>query len=197
MALSLVASVVLVGAATWLVRQMLRRAIPAPVFAMLAAALSLGMWYLLGFGVQAVSLMRVATIPIVAMTILSTGEMLVITRASMTDTREEQYVMTARAKGLSETKVRDDHAAPNAILPILTRAGIGLPYLLGGLAIIESTLKWPGVGSALFNAAVIQDIPLVLGVMLFIGIVTLFLRLGLDVAYVLLEPRLRAQAGQH
>jgi len=196
MVLGILGGAALAAVGVWLLRRLSRWEPPVPLVALYAVLASVGMWSAFGFGPPALSLMRLAAIPIFAMIVLSTGEMMVISRASVTDTREEQYVSTARAIGLAETRVRDHHAVPNAILPILTRVGISLPYLLGGLAIIESSVKWPGVGSALFNAAVLQDIPLVLGLLLFIGLVTLVMRLALDIAYALLEPRLRAPSSK-
>lgn len=152
-------------------------------------------WLIAGIGQMALWTLHSALIPILAFICLSTGEMLVLTRTSMNDTLHEQYVHTARAKGLPERVVRDRHAARNAMLPILSKLVISLPYLLGGLAIIEHAVEWPGMGAYLFYSTQQQDMPTILGYMLLIGVLALVSRLILEFLYAFLDPRIRFASG--
>jgi peptide/nickel transport system permease protein len=173
-------------------------------------ALSLGpvaVWYALGVGPQAMDIVLVLALPMLTFVLLSFGETLLIMRTSMMDTVHEQYIFTARAKGLPEKVVRDKHAARNAILPVLSRLVTSLPYLLTGLVIIEysfgfsrrsglATLSgspdnWGGLGSAMFGALVNQDMLVVVGTLLCVGVMSLAARLFLDILYAYLDPRIR------
>jgi peptide/nickel transport system permease protein len=188
-----------------------RRRIPVLVRLFLLVAGAVGVWYALGFGPEAIDIVYFAAIPLVTYTLLSFGETMLIMRTSMADTLHEEYILAARAKGLSERVVRDRHAARNAVLPVLSRLVINLPYMLTGLAFIEYSFGiggqtgmslyaslhsvnetyWKGLGSTLYSALFTQDLPLALGVLLFVGLVSLVARLIMEVLYVALDPRLR------
>lgn len=159
----------------------------------LAAILGLGVgsWFLLGFGAPAWAVLKIASVPILVFVLLSFGETMLIMRTTMMDTLHEDYVIVARAKGLPEAVVRDKHAARNAFLPVLSSLVVGLPYMLTGLVIVEQAVGWQGMGSALFSALVAQDMPVVLGGLLAVGVLSLLVRLGLDIAYAVLDPRIR------
>jgi peptide/nickel transport system permease protein len=133
-------------------------------------------------------------IPVFGFTLLTLGDMLVVSRTSISDVLYEEYINTARAKGLSDRDVRTRHAMRSALLPIASKAVISLPYLLTGLAIIEYSLRWGGIGSTLFGAMGIMDIPLVMGCLIAAGILSLFARIVLDVLVLYLDPRLRSSA---
>jgi peptide/nickel transport system permease protein len=168
------------------------------------------LWYALGFGPQAMDIVLVLALPLVTFVLLTFGETLLIMRTSMMDTVHEEYIFTARAKGLSEQVVRDKHAARNALLPVLSRLVTSIPYLLTGLVIIEysfgfskrsglATLNaspdtWGGLGSAMFGALVNQDMLVVVGMLLAVGLLSLVARLLLDVLHALLDPRIRYRA---
>jgi peptide/nickel transport system permease protein len=202
---------ILLAVANWYTYRRWRRRIPALVRLFLLVAGSLGGWYALGFGPEAMDVVYFAAIPIATYTLLSFGETMLIMRTSMADTLHEEYILAARAKGLPERVVRDRHAARNAVLPVLSRLVINLPYMLTGLAFIEYAFGigsqtglslyaslhsvhetyWKGMGSTLYSALFTQDIPLALGVLLFVGLLSLAARLVMEVLYVALDPRLR------
>lgn len=150
-----------------------------------------GSWFVLGFGPQALDILKVAGLPLITYVLLSFGETMLIMRTSMTDTLKETYVSTARAKGLPDDVVRDKHAARNALLPVLSRLVISLPYLLTGVVIIEQRFDWPGLSGMLFDSFYQQDMPLVLGGLLVVGVLSAAARLVLDVLYAYLDPRIR------
>jgi peptide/nickel transport system permease protein len=178
-----------------LVRRITRRHIPGFVTALLIIFGWFAVWGVLGYAEPGLQLIRIAVVPIFAMTLLSMGDVMVISRASMVDTLHEQYVQTARAKGLRNNTIRDYHAGPNAFLPVLSKMVISLPYLLGGLSIIEYATGWPGIGGSIFVAAAEQDVPLMMGYLLMLGLLTLVCRLVLDILYAYLDPRIRFGSG--
>ena len=150
-----------------------------------------GSWQLLGCYPQAMDILSLAGLPILTYVLLSFGETMLIMRTSMVDTLQEEYISTAWAKGLPERKVRDKHAARNALLPVFSRLIVSLPYLLTGLVIIEKTFEWPGFSTALFDALYKQDMPLVMGGLLLVGVLSLLLRTLLDLVQIYLDPRIR------
>lgn len=127
----------------------------------------------------------------VALMLIAFGEVAMVMRAGMDDELDEDYVTTARAKGVPDVSVRDRHAARNAVLPVLSRAIIGVPYLLSGLIIIERELQLSGVSWVFFDAVSRVDVPLIIGVLVIIGALVLALRLILDVIHAALDPRVR------
>jgi peptide/nickel transport system permease protein len=123
--------------------------------------------------------------------LMSFSETMLIMRSSMEDIIKEDYISVARAKGIPERVVRDKHAARNAILPVFGRLTVTIPYLLTGIVILEYAFGWPGMGSGLWYAILGLDIPLIMGYLLFIGLVSLFARLALDILHAYLDPRVR------
>jgi peptide/nickel transport system permease protein len=152
-----------------------------------------GSWYTFEFEQQAFDILSRAAIPTITYTALSFGETMLIMRTSMADTLEEEYITVARAKGLPERIVRNKHAVRNAILPVVSRLVITLPYLMTGVVIIEDVFGWPGVGSALFDSLHQQDMPIAMAIMLFVGLFSLISRLLLDVLLAYFDPRIRYQ----
>ena len=173
----------------------LRRRLPALIEIPLFIVGLVGSWFGLGFGPQALNVLAIAGLAILTYVLLSFGETMLIMRTSMMDTLKEDYISTARAKGLPERVVRDKHAARNALLPVLSRLVVSLPYLMTGLVIIETLFKWPGVSGALFHSMYNQDIPVVMGALLIVGVLSAVARLILDVLYVYLDPRIRYDTG--
>jgi ABC-type dipeptide/oligopeptide/nickel transport system permease component len=92
--------------------------------------------------------------------------------------------------------IREKHASRNALLPVLSRLFISLPYLLAGIVIIEDSVNWPGMGSMMFSSLYWQDIPTVMGVLIIIGVLALVVRLFLDVLAAYLDPRIRFDGEQ-
>ena len=117
---------------------------------------------------------------------------MLIMRTSMMDTVHEDFVYTARAKGLPEKDVRDKHAARNALMPVVSRLVISIPFLLSGMVMIEQALRWEGTGNTLLYAVGMQNIPLFSGMILVIGLISLAARMVLEIALALIDPRLEA-----
>lgn len=194
MALAGAAIALLLALAHRLLNRKLRGSLPAwwgwaelPVF----VGGWVGSWFVLGVGPQALDILKVAALPLITYILLSFGETMLLMRTSMMDTIKEDYVSTARAKGLPDHVVRDKHAARTALLPVLSRLVISLPYLLTGVVIVEERFQWPGLSGMLFDSFYQQDMPLVLGALLMVGIFSTLARLALDVLYAYLDPRIR------
>ncbi len=147
-------------------------------------------WQLLGVGAVAIDVLFDAALPILGFTLLSFGEFLLISQAAMVSTMHEDFVITAHAKGLAETVVRDRHVGRNAALVVFSRMAVSLPYLLTGLVIIETALTWPGVGTFLFDAVETQDMPVVMSGLAVIGVITMLSRLGLELVIAGSDPRI-------
>jgi len=114
-----------------------------------------------------------------------------VLRASMLETANEDFVVTARAKGLSPARVVLVHVLRNALLPVLTILGLQIVALLGGTVIVESVFNWPGVGSFARDALLNSDIPLAQTVIIFIAAAVVTINLVTDILYSLVDPRIR------
>jgi peptide/nickel transport system permease protein len=114
-----------------------------------------------------------------------------ITRASVLDVQNEDYVRTARAKGISARTVDSRHVLRNAMLPISTIVGLQVGLLLSGAILTETVFAWPGIGTWLQAAIENRDYPVIQGGVLFVAIVVVFVNLIVDVSYGLLNPRIR------
>lgn len=112
-------------------------------------------------------------------------------RTSMLEVIRQDYIRTARAKGLSEFQVIYRHALPNALIPIITLLGLSLPALIGGSFIIESIFAWPGMGRLGFEAIMSRNYTLVMGIGIISAFLTLFGNFLADIGYALADPRVR------
>ncbi len=193
--LALIAVGVLVALLHWILGRVARRGLPIWLAVPLTAGGAYLALVLLDLQPLALDLIAAAVLPMLTFTALSFGETMLIMRTSMSDHREQEYVNVARAKGLPERVVRDRHASRNAILPVVSRLIITLPYLFTGVVIIEDVLEWPGLGTALFDSLYQQDMPMVMAMFLMVGALTLVARLVLDVILAALDPRLRIAGG--
>lgn len=119
-----------------------------------------------------------------------------VTRNSVLEVTGEDYVRTARAKGLTNRSVLNKHILRNALLPIVTLAGLDLALLLGGVVVVEAVFGWPGIGLQAWTAIRNQDTPMIMGTVLFASIAVVFLNLLVDVIYIALDPRVRLTAGK-
>ncbi len=113
------------------------------------------------------------------------------TRSAMLEALSQDYVRTARAKGVSERRVLYVHTLRNAVLPLVTLVGLELPALVGGGAIVEVVFSWPGIGRLALETALQYDFTMVLGLTTFTGILVITGNLLADVLYALLDPRIR------
>ena len=116
-------------------------------------------------------------------------------RASMLETQNADFVLMARAKGLPDKIIRDRHVARNAILPVITRLLLNLPFVLVGSLVIERVFQWQAMGQIIFGAIEFQDIPILMGILSVVGMLALSLHIFLDILYVLLDPRVRHDTG--
>jgi len=114
-----------------------------------------------------------------------------LTRSSMLEVIRQDYVRTARAKGLSRRVVIFKHAMKNALIPVATQAGMDFAGLMGGAILTETIFSLPGIGSMLFNAISRRDYPVVQGVTLFLALVFVVINLIVDISYAVLDPRIR------
>jgi peptide/nickel transport system permease protein len=112
-------------------------------------------------------------------------------RSSMLDVLGREYVRTARAKGVSEPRVTFHHALRNALIPVVTVAGVQLGYIVGGIVVVEDVFTLPGVGRLLLDAIFQRDYPVVQGVILILAAVFMTLNLVVDLLYACIDPRLR------
>lgn len=114
-----------------------------------------------------------------------------LTRASLLDTLGEDYVRTARAKGLRERTVVVVHALRNSLIPVVTVAGIRFGHLLAGAVIVETVFAWPGMGKYVIDSIYDRDYPVIQGFVLFTGTVFVLVNLLVDLLYVRIDPRVR------
>lgn len=130
-------------------------------------------------------------LPSVSLGIARAAVLLRLTRASMIEELSREYIITARAKGLTERMVNYKHALKNALLPVITIAGIQLGYMLGGAIIIEQVFSLPGLGRLFLFAVYQRDFPLIQGGVVFVAFVFSFINFSVDLLYSLLNPRIR------
>ena len=130
-------------------------------------------------------------LPAFTLATLLMGNLVRITRASVLDALESNYVVTARAKGLRERIVVYRHVLKNALIPIITISGLQLGALLGGAILTESVFAWPGLGLLLLDSIYSRDYPLIQGIIIFYAIILILINLIVDIAYAFIDPRVR------
>lgn len=138
---------------------------------------------------------RHLALPAVALSLGFTATLARLVRASLLEELGQDYVRTARAKGLSEVAVLLRHALRNALIPIVTFSGTRLGHLLAGAAVIETIFAWPGLGKHIVDSIYDRDYPAIQGFVLFMGTVFVLLNLAVDLSYRWLDPRVRF--GEH
>ncbi len=114
-----------------------------------------------------------------------------VTRASVSEALTEDYIRTARAKGLRESAVLMRHALANAAIPIVTVIGIGVALLIGGVVVTETVYSIPGLGSLTVDAVLNRDFPVIQGLVLFFSVLYVLMNLLVDISYLWLDPRIR------
>jgi len=128
---------------------------------------------------------------VTVLSMISIATYLRVTRSSMLETLRQEYVVTARAKGLKERDVVNDHARPNALIPVATLGGFTVAGLLGGAVLTETIFDYPGIGQAAGAAAAQLDVIAVLSFTLLSGLILILANLIVDVMYAFLDPRVR------
>ncbi len=112
-------------------------------------------------------------------------------RASLLEVLQEDYIYASRAKGLSEKVVIGKHALKNAMIPVLTIAGLNFGYLLNGSAVVETVFAWPGLGNLIVSSIYNRDYPMIQGTLLFVAVLFVAINLLVDLSYSCLDPRIR------
>ncbi|MCU0860287.1 MAG: ABC transporter permease [Thermoplasmata archaeon] len=130
-------------------------------------------------------------LPIIAFTLEIMAEFAIIMRNSLTDVLTEDYITTARAKGLSNKAILNDHAMRNAMLPVVTVMAISIGWMLGGTIMVEMVFSYEGVGLLTWDAVVYLDYPLLQALFLLMAIAVLFANLIADIIYTYLDPRVK------
>lgn len=182
-----------------LVRVVLSRLTPDPIVQDrykrgMAIALLVGVvlfWYASSMRTYAWDIVYHTILPVFTLALVAFGATMLITRSSMLETLAEDYILTARAKGLPERVVRDRHAARNAMLPVTTSLVLALAFVIGGGIVTENVFSWPGIGTLLLNSVTNNDIPLAMGILAIVGVLALVGHLVADVLYTILDPRIR------
>lgn len=179
--------------------RLLRRRIHGLIQLILFLTGNVWVWRQLGQQSRALDLLFLLSMPLVAVTILAFGEIALVVEAAMDGAAGEQFIQTARAKGLPERAVRDRHAARVALLPALSKFVTSLPFVLTGLVIVEfaftvpvgyaASLRFPGLSTVLFNALTARDYSLVIGGLLVIGLISIGARIVIDLLHMYLDPR--------
>jgi ABC-type dipeptide/oligopeptide/nickel transport system permease component len=132
-------------------------------------------------------------LPSISLGIARAAILLRLTRASMVEELSKEYVVTARAKGLTERMVNYKHALKNAMLPVITIAGIQLGYMLGGAIIIEQVFSLPGLGRLFLFGVYQRDFPLIQGGVVFVAFIFSFINFAVDILYSLINPKIRVR----
>jgi peptide/nickel transport system permease protein len=130
-------------------------------------------------------------LPAITLSVIYIALIARVTRASVLEALGEDYIRTARAKGLSELRVLVRHALANAAVPIATVIGIGIAILIGGVVVTESVYAIPGLGRLTVDAVLARDFPTIQGVILFFSFIYVLVNLLIDLSYVFLDPRIR------
>lgn len=130
-------------------------------------------------------------LPSFALGVYLAGPLARFIRSSLIEILQAQFVMTARAKGLHESRVMRSHALKNALIPTITFAGLQIGGLLGGAIVTEVVFSLPGTGSLALNGILNRDLPVVQGVVLVVACGYVLINIGIDIVYVLLDPRIK------
>jgi peptide/nickel transport system permease protein len=130
-------------------------------------------------------------LPLATVALGLVGQYAILMRSSILDTLTEDYVTTARAKGLAEGRILRSHAIPNALLPTVSLVAINLGYVVAGAITVEIVFNWPGLGTLTVEALGARDYPILQGVFLLLSVTVVLANLVADIAYGFLDPRVR------
>jgi peptide/nickel transport system permease protein len=130
-------------------------------------------------------------LPTLTYTIIFMGEYMLIMRSSLLDVLSEDYILTAKAKGLSTFQILKDHALKNAMLPLVTVIALNLGFTMAGAIQIETVFSWPGLGGAIYEAVVRRDYPMLQGAFLMIAVSVIIANLLAELGYSVLDPRVQ------
>ena len=139
------------------------------------------------------SRLRHAVLPTLTLGLIQMAAVMRFTRSSLLEALRQEYVRTARAKGVAEARVVWRHALRNALIPVVTVVGLSLPALVGGAVLTETVFAWPGIGRLAVGAVFERDYPVIMGVNLVVAGVVITANLLTDLAYTLIDPRISYQ----
>jgi peptide/nickel transport system permease protein len=189
------AVVVIVLLLGWLLRRLTGRSMPSIASIVIFLGGVYLIWVVTGYLAYALDILQIATIPFLTFLLLAFGDTMLLMQSGMRDVKHETYIQMARAIGVPEKRIRDKHASRNAILPVLSRFVINLPYLLTAAVIIEQATGWHGMGQVMYDTVYYQNSYVYMGILIVVGLMALFARLALDFAYAFLDPRIRYGKG--
>jgi peptide/nickel transport system permease protein len=144
----------------------------------------------IGAEFSVIDLLSHLVLPVANLTLYSLAGPTLFTRSSMLEVLQQDYITTARGKGLRARAVLFRHALRNSLLPVATNIGISLAYLLSGAVVVEVVFSWPGLGLLTYDAVLQRDYPVLLGLFLVFSLMVVFVNLIMDVVYGLLDPRI-------
>ena len=156
-------------------------------------ALKLGWLPSQGMGSVFVGLLRSIVLPAITLGTGSAATVVRMTRSSMLEVIRQDYISTARAKGISERQVTFRHMLKNAMIPIVTAVGLQFGSLLGGAMLTETVFSWPGLGRLMVESINSKDIPMVMGATIFLAIMFSVVNLIVDLIYAFIDPRIKSQ----
>ena len=133
------------------------------------------------------------SVPALVLGVSSAAIVMRVTRSQMLEVLRQEYIQTARAKGLDVRWIVIRHALPNTLIPLVTVIGLTVGFLIGGSVIIEQVFSLPGLGSYLFNALTARDLPVIQAVVLLTGTAFVLVNVVVDLSYAWLDPRIRLQ----
>ncbi|RPI58186.1 MAG: ABC transporter permease [Chloroflexi bacterium] len=132
-------------------------------------------------------------LPTITMAVVYTGEYILIMRSSVVEVLSEAYILTAKAKGLSTSRILRDHALKNAMLPMVTVIALTLAYTVGGAIQVETVFSWPGIGQLMYEAVAARDYPVLQGTFLLLAVSVITANFLADMLYSLLDPRVKSE----
>jgi peptide/nickel transport system permease protein len=138
-------------------------------------------------------LMHHLIVPMIVLTLVLFGQYVMLMRSSLIDVLSEDYITTAKAKGMSDSRLLRRHALPNATLPLVTISAINLSFVVGGAIQTETVFSWPGIGRLMYEALLTRDYPILQGSFLIVTAVALVANLIADITYAYLDPRVKVQ----
>lgn len=147
--------------------------------------------YSSGGGKDISDILRHLALPALVCGIQPIGNYIKQTKSSVLEVLNEEYIKTARAKGLTNTMIVLKHAFRNALIPVVTTVSLSIPFLIGGAVVTEQIFAWPGIGSLMITAITSRDYPVIMGVAVLICATVLAANLILDLIYAALDPRIK------
>lgn len=135
-------------------------------------------------------------LPVGAIVVWYIGEYIIVTRNTMQDVLDQDYIISARAKGIKESVILRRHALRNAILPVVTITGVNVAFAIGGVIEAETVFNWPGVGRLLFDSVMGRDYPVLQGLFLIFAVALVLANLTVDLIYGYIDPRIKVGGGQ-